>query len=308
MVKLDFKILRFVSKKVFIRIKGGLGNQLFQYAAAKAMAKRNNAELILDVYTGFYADRYSRRFELHNFLIDAKIDSYISVFFFSLKRLFIKFLNSKFDIFSSTGNYYFLEEGYPVDLRILNLTVSRFVWLEGYFHSELYFNEIRDELLNEFRFRHSPSFLGQRYLAIISNCESVSVHVRNFDHSPETSTASINGLCSLDYYRRAIEYVLSVKVNPWFFIFSDDINYAKKFLNIGTSNVYFINYNNQNSSHEDLRLMIECKNNIIANSSFSWWGAWLNGNPNKVVIAPKRWSLSDNVMSCAVTPEGWYLI
>ena len=125
----------------------------------------------------------------------------------------------------------------------------------------------------------------QKILDLIHETNSVSLHVRRGDY---VKLQHIHGLCDLDYYAHAIRFITEHLTNPHFFIFSDDIQWVTNNLKIGFSHT-FVDINHGHDSAWDMWLMANCKHNIIANSSFSWWGAWLNQNPNKIVVAPAQW-------------------
>jgi hypothetical protein len=161
--------------------------------------------------------------------------------------------------------------------------------------------------LKDFNFKNHPTGQNKLTLNIINNTNSVSLHIRRGDYIKNLETYNKHGLIDLYYYYKAINYIKEHVYNPTFFIFSDDITWAKENLNIELP-VYFIDFNDQTRNYEDLRLMKNCKYNIIANSSFSWWGAWLNDFSNKIVIAPKKWFNDDTINTYDLTPLDWILI
>lgn len=137
---------------------------------------------------------------------------------------------------------------------------------------------------------------------IIKSCNAVSLHIRRGDYISNATTNTIHGTCNLDYYKRAVEYIKKNSVSPIFFIFSDDIDWVKDNLHLNEKH-YYIDWNNADTNYEDMRLMSLCKHNVIANSSFSWWGAWLNNNPKKIVIAPQKWFNDSKLNTFDVIPE-----
>lgn len=131
----------------------------------------------------------------------------------------------------------------------------------------------------------------------INETESISLHVRRGDYVSNLKASSEHGVCSIDYYKKAIEHIKSKikdKKNICFFLFSDDPIWVKDNMTFINDEIVVIDFNNEEKSHEDMRLMSACKHNIIANSSFSWWGAWLNNNQEKIVVAPEKWFKVDN--------------
>ena len=177
------------------------------------------------------------------------------------------------------------------------------IYLDGYWQSEKYFHEYANQIREYFTFRLPFSNKNAEIAERIAKANAVSLHVRRGDYANSPKTTATHGLCSLDYYRVAIDYVIAHVIQPHFFIFSDDIAWVKANLNIGSS-AFFIDHNANQESYNDMRLMSLCKHNIIANSSFSWWGAWLNQNAEKIVIAPKQW-FSKSTDTSDLIPAGW---
>jgi len=295
-------------KRLFLILKGGLGNQLFQYAAAKNIALNNGSELVLDIDTGFKNDLFNRRYALDIFQLSVLVHSSISLLFIN----FLKFLKKsgfyKISILNKVLPALILENSYSFDESIKSLKFSSNAIIEGYFHSEKYFIDIRNILLEEFKFKNNSEYLNVNFLKQIQLSESVSVHVRNYANPKTIDTTSIHGICSITYYLTAIELIKGKLSNPVFYIFSDDIPWAKKYINFDHVNCYFVEKTESFGDQEDFRLMMNCKHNIIANSSFSWWCAWLNNYHNKIVIAPEKWLNTDNFDFSQVIPETWIKI
>jgi hypothetical protein len=291
---------------VIIKLKGGLGNQLFQYAAAKSIARNNKTDLLIDAQTGFERDPYKRSFALMNFCIESKIANATILDSFLTKNKVIKYVKDKVVDFFPIGAWKYLKEPfYHFDYQTAAFTTNKNIYLEGYFHSENYFNHIRDEIRSEFELREPADELNNNYLNQIYNCESVSLHVRKYNDAIANNAGLIYGSCTIKYYQKAIRYIEQNVRDPFFFIFSDDINWAKKNISINTLNVAYVSHNNLENGHEDIRLMKACKHNIIANSSFSWWGAWLNANLDKIVVAPGKWLDTDVYDFKDVVPVNW---
>ena len=149
--------------------------------------------------------------------------------------------------------------------------------------------------------------LGSRnkeLLSLIRTVNSVSLHIRRGDYVSNPDTNSALGTCSLEYYRHCIEHIASNVENPHFFLFSDDINWVRDNLKIKYPTTV-VDGNSADTNYADLHLMSNCKHNIIANSSFSWWGAWLNNNPDKIIIAPKIWFANSPLTPKEIIPENW---
>ena len=279
---------------ILVRLIGGLGNQMFQYAAGRALADRIGANLKLDV-TDF--DTYSlRKYELGDLQIraelagssdlkpfrpDVQTESGVSSVLAKIKRQ-LGFQPAS--IFS--------ESGFGYDERVTRLSAP--VYLDGYWQSEKYFSTIANQLRADFSLRSTPDAPNQTILAAIHaansalNSAAVSLHVRRGDYVSNASTAQYHGACSLDYYKEAIAYIAARISEPRFFIFTDDPQWVSDNLKTGHATT-LIQANGPDRGAFDLNLMKSCRHHVIANSSFSWWGAWLNANPDKLVVGPKIW-------------------
>ena len=266
---------------IITKIKGGLGNQLFQYAAGRAVAIHHKVPLKLDT-TIFETYKLHNGYRLDQFAIQAEIatDNEIinlkgrnNVLFSALRKAG---LVKRKSYFKEKRSSYFDESVFK----------NNYVYLDGYWQNELYFLDIRELLLRELSPISSMSDLGCDYLKFIKKSNSVSVHVRRGNY---LNTKNINVL-DVDYYMKAAEYVRKNVEKPTFYVFSDDLEWCKNSLGFLDD---FIFVDRTQTEIDDLKLMSFCRHNIIANSSFSWWSAWLNQNPKKIVIAPKGWLLND---------------
>ena len=136
---------------------------------------------------------------------------------------------------------------------------------------------------------------------------SVSVHVRRGDYVNDPKTNAYHGTCSLDYYKKAVEIIRNKVKDPVFFIFSDDAEWVKKNFNIDEQQV-LVSEPEKLSLTEELKLMASCRHSVVANSSFSWWGAWLNNNNEKMVIAPQKWFADPLIDTSDLIPSAWIRI
>lgn len=194
------------------------------------------------------------------------------------------------------------ERTFRFDPRVLELPDD--VCLFGYWLSERYFADIEDTIRREFRFRKPPSVANAQWLDQLGSCESVAVHVRRGDYASNPRLRSIHGLCDPNYYSRAADVVRGRVQDPVFFLFSDELQWAVDNLDLGPEPVV-VDENRGKASPQDLRLMAGARHNIIANSGFSWWGAWLNPNPEKVVCAPQQWFADSAYDASDVIPSSW---
>ena len=271
---------------IFVKLAGGLGNQLFQYATGRRLAWYVKSELKLDV-SGYTEDPL-REYELGAFNIAENFASDVDSEALTLPRnnRFSGKLQRLFRIPQKIPSSYVRETYFHFDPQILSLPDN--VYLDGYWQSEKYFIDIRDILLNEFTVKTSFQGQNRETAKIIQSCNSVSIHIRRGDYISDPKINDRYGSCELAYYNQCIAHLVEFVKKPHFFVFSDDIAWAKEHFKTPYSTT-FVGHNVLKKSYEDLRLMSLCNHNIIANSSFSWWGAWLNINPDKMVYAPKKW-------------------
>ena len=288
---------------IVVKLMGGLGNQMFQYAAAKALAEHHRVPLKVDL--SFLNDRSAkenftfREYELSCFDTVIEIASKDELSIFNRKNRFIRLILSLLGISTPTRYY---EQSFNYNESFNELPNE--ILLEGYFQSEKYFIQIRSLLLENFKWRSPATGVNLSLIESIKSTNSVSLHIRRGDFVDNKVINSFHGLCDFNYYQRAISHINLITQNANFFIFSDDINWAKKMF-VSSSSVVFIDHNNGKESFWDMRLMSYCKHNIIANSSFSWWGAWLNNYTHKIVIAPKRWFTDSAINTSDILPAQW---
>ncbi len=287
---------------VIVRLMGGLGNQMFQYAAARSLADRHRVELKLDIFDFEY--HRLRRYELGNFQIRAEFASRDDVrslgidikrlsLYGRLKRRFLPILSKSV----------FREETMAYDPKIESITLP--VYLDGYWQSEQYFVFNKDAIQNDFRLVNQLDELNGEILAQIKATNAVSLHVRRSDYVSDSKTRKVLNLCSLDYYRSAVNYISESVREPHFFVFSDDHSWVQENLGFVVPRT-FVTVNSSQNGVFDMMLMQNCKYHIIANSSFSWWGAWLNSAPDKIVIAPKKWFANDMQLHANdLIPSSW---
>lgn len=277
---------------IIVRIIGGLGNQMFQYAAGRRLSYIHNTPLQLDISE--LSRLRTRRYELDCFNIQAQVIDKVNKGL--IHRIITRLKNKE--------NIYF-EKHFRFDRNVLALPDN--VTLVGYWQSVKYFLDIEGIIGNEFTFKHRPSGKIIAILKKIKSSESVSIHVRRSDYITKRKFFLYHGVCSLDYYRQAISLMVQRLKSPEFFIFADDLVWVKKNLKIEYPK-FFVDLNLKDKDYEDLRLMSYCKHNIIANSSFSWWGAWLNKNKNKIVVAPKKWFVDKSINTVDLIPPSWIRI
>jgi hypothetical protein len=289
---------------------GGLGNQMFQYALGVALAEKNNVPLILD--TTLLNDRFPRRevtfrtFDLDVFKIDPQ--------FTALSKMSEKFpvpgLWVGLDIVWAMVRHLFgiqkvIQERQDHKFDPAVLDAGKNIVIKGYWHSENYFLDHAQKIKNEFSFKHALGGGAKDIAQQIRSSNSVSLHVRRGDYVSYKSVQATMGDVGLPYYKRAIEYMAQHTKTPHFFIFSNDIDWCKENIKPDFPTTYLGNDSAGPKNSFHLELMSLCKHNITANSTLSWWGAWLNSNPNKIVVAPKQWSIQDAVDKNNIIPKNW---
>lgn len=294
-----------------IKLMGGIGNQMFECAFGLALSKHSQEEVFYDLswFEKIKTNKgpvASRVYELGVFNINLKfvtekqMEECINEKKIRTSRLpgFLRkvFKKEKWKIIS---NKVFETQASVFEPELLKIKGD--AYFDGYFQSEKYFLKIRNEILEAFSLREALDEKNRQILDKITNTNSISLHVRRGDY---INLQEIHGLCDLQYYKNAINYMAGKIENPHFFLFSDDIDWVKENLKIDYPYTV-VDINNEKTAYFDLELMKNCKHNIIANSSFSWWGAWLNQNQAKIVAAPARWFTNVNSNYKDIIPEDW---
>lgn len=282
-----------MAKKIFVKFMGGLGNQMFQYAFGLSLEKRCKAKVYYD--KSFFDIKGSRNYELNNFKLKLKTtNNWLLKFNECIKPRQKK-------IIKETEDSIYNEKFY---------NLKNYNFYDGYFQTYKYFDDYRKNILESFELKTPLNDKNLEILEKIKSSDSVSLHVRRTDYL-EKDELAIRGICDIDYYKRAVDFFEKKLTNPHFFIFSDDIPWCLDNLNF-QSKYTFVDINDASSGYFDMFLMKNCKHNIIANSSFSWWGAWLNEHNNKIVIAPKiwmiRWNETEENAGRDLIPSDWIRI
>ncbi len=294
---------------VVVTLFGGLGNQLFQYAMGRALSLRTNQPLILDL-TWFDRLKYessgtttARRYALGHFNLEVKTQS-VGLPIVSLNGLVGRILRRCIRSLPRRhmGYRVYIERRFGFDLDAFSLHGA--IWLDGYWQSYKYFEEISSLLRNELSSLNKLSQYSQRLLDNIARCDAICLHIRRGDYITNQKAAAKHGLCNMDYYKRGLEHILFGLKNPHCFIFSDEPDWARSNLQLPVSSTV-VDINDSYSAHEDLWLMSACTHFVIANSSLSWWGAWLSTAPNKIVVAPKAWFLDSRIDTSDLIPAEW---
>lgn len=289
-----------------MRLSGGLGNQMFQYALGRRLSIAQNVPLKFDVSI-YQNPRQYRSYKLFNFTISGSPANSWELYKFLLGKK-IPSMKKMYNFMEDRKPYYkrriVKEANVIFDPNILLVRAD--VYLDGYWQSEKYFKEIRDILVDEFQLCSPLDIQNEQIIEKIRSTNSVSMHIRRGDYITDKFTAADHGALSLNYYHKAIDVMRNRVSMPLLFIFSDDIVWVKQNLTVDIPSIY-VDINSAETDYKDFYLMSLCQHHIIANSSFSWWAAWLSTNSEKKVIAPSQWYLSGQSTQDLI-PEEWIKI
>ncbi len=291
---------------IIVRLMGGLGNQMFQYTLGRVISLQNNDMLKLDIsdFAGNPGIDTSREYELGAFNIPAIFASKSEIQKLGKPNKIIHTLNKYLPLHLEEYPRSRIAEkghGYQPEIR----TVTGDVYVDGYWQTEKYYKGYEKVIRQDFSRRARPTSTKNKLLRHqIEGCSSVSIHVRRGDYVTNPTAHAFHDTCDIGYYRRAMKHVERYVKNPTYFVFSDDSEWAAKNI-VSSHKTVYISHNTGHAAHEDMRLMASCKHNIIANSSFSWWGAWLNDSHGKIVIAPKQWFRDKKTSTKDLIPTTW---
>jgi Glycosyl transferase family 11 len=285
-------------------IMGGLGNQLFCYAAGYAVSRRRQVPFKLDIT--HYLENAERSFDLDKFNISAEIATpgdLARCARYSRDKLGNKVL-AKLAFWRSYGQTrHFRQRGFAYDEEVLKL--GDFAYMQGHFQSEKFFSDVAADIRKEFTLKDPLPPDNQEIARKIQNCESVCLHVRRTDYVNDPRYKDMVAACEIGYYSNAFARLRSI-VGATFklFVFSDEPDWCRQNLRLD-GEMEFVSLNGPDKPWLDLYLMSCCRHHIIANSTFSWWGAWLARPDGQIVIAPQRWLVSKTMDYRDVVPERW---
>lgn len=307
---------------IYLEIAGRSGNQLFRYSFARKIQYYTQKKLYIDFHRvyekkGQYWENSLKRFQISNYEeVDNKkflyknmsILQFLIYIFYKSGNVILKKnrkLLKRYQLFMqpllNRLGICFLELGF-FNYNIDKLKKNKLIYICGCFESEKYFNDIRDQLLQEFRPKKSLKQENEKMYKKMKNTNSVCISIRRGDFL----NLDFYNICDKNYYDKAIQYCKNNLDNPTFFIFSDDIEWCKENFKINNSEVFFETGNDDVA--EKLTIMSTCKHFIISNSTFSWWAQYLGTYENKVVISPTRWYKSDDIDSELINKDKWILI
>ena len=278
--------------KLIINFIGGLGNQMTQYAFYKELE-----------YLGYDVRLYTGNFENYSLHNGYELDKIFEV---SPKYANQQEVNKYFTFLSKVKRKLGLSHKI-VTQKYFNfnseyLRYNQDSFINGYWQSEKYFADVFADIRRDFTF---PALSGenQEMAQQIIESNSVSIHIRRGDY---VGHSLYDGICNLDYYARAILQIKQQVENPKFFVFSNDLSWCRENLNI--DNAIYVDINDGKHGYRDMHLMSLCKHNVLANSSFSWWAGWLNNNPDKLIIVPKKFFNGNIYDERDLYPDAWIKI
>jgi hypothetical protein len=288
---------------IVVRLMGGLGNQLFQYAAGRSVAKLRDADLAVDL--GWFRRRMRatdpvRLFDLASFRLDIKIlslsERQIAALEAPTRILYqpVRWLTPKFRVVR--------EESQRFDAAVLRTSDDSL--LIGYWQSERYFESVRNEIRGDLT---SGQRLGPKidqHIQILRSVPTLGVHVRRGDYVTNPSAAAFHGTLGRDYYQAAVRHVMEGAAVEQVIVFSDDPTWAEEQLKFPVPTQHLSA--EFRDTFDEFHLLRSCHHQVIANSSFSWWAAWLNDNPGKIVVAPTHWYRDSTVDTSDLIPSSWH--
>lgn len=281
---------------IIAKLIGGLGNQMFQYAIGRRVSLLNNTELYLDI-SNFSNTKIGtpRKYNLGVFSIAGKIATEEDIKLIKpVESVWIRRIKNMLSINQKNDSGF--------NPKILKTKDNSY--LEGYWQSEKYFKDIEDIVRKDFTLKNPLGAAAQKIENDIANSQNpVSVHIRRGDYVSDKATNLYHGTCSPEYYKKAIQIIEKKVDDISLFVFSDDIDWVKNNLSFNLPTMYVSQKGI--ADYEEMILMSHCKHNVIANSSFSWWGAWLNGHKDKIVIAPKKWFNAGDINTTDLIPDNW---
>jgi hypothetical protein len=295
---------------IVVKLMGGLGNQMFQYAFAKNLAIKNRTSLKLDL--SFLLDKTPREhFIFRDFDLDIFSFNYEIIktkelieFLNYQDKSFLKKIKSRFidkTVYLKENKFHFEKE---------NLFFSKNIYIDGYWQSEKYFSDIGELIRNEFSFIYKFSESEQKLNNNIISSNSICINYRRTDYVNSQKSIETHGFIGEEYYDNAINSIVEKVENPCFYIFSDDIEWCIENVKIDYPTV-FVDHSYKGIKFSSyLQLMKNCKHFIIPNSTFAWWAAWLSENENKIIICPKNWFKDINLQNQSedIIPLSWMKI
>lgn len=288
---------------IIVQLKGGLGNQLFQYAAGLSLASLHNVEVKVDISALKKPDEEIgtfRNFDLQYIKVPPTIATQVQIAEFVKSNIVTTAFQK---LLLPYKRKIYKESSFNFDPNFYN--AGNNLYLKGYRQSEEYFKNIKEAIRKAFELQ--PQLINhlKETAKYLQSTNSIAVHVRRGDYADKKVT-DYHGMIAMEYYEAAIKYIQQ-QINPNFYFFTDDVVWLRANMQL-PANAEIYSGAISNNQYEDFYLMSQCNNQVIANSSFSWWAAWMNPNPNKIVIAPKKWFNNPRLNTADLIPKGWIRI
>jgi hypothetical protein len=292
---------------IVVRLAGGLGNQMFQYAAGRGLAVARGTELKLD--TSFYSTQTLRSYTLDKLNVQQLMATEEEVNRLTGGNLALprRWLFRLWQQLAPVNRRSIFVERDPLhfDRRVFDIAAD--VYLIGYWQNRWYFSDVAESLRTEFQLRSELSPCSCKVARMIENAVAVGVHVRRGDYVSNSETQRLHGVCSREYYDHCARAVMDLVPAAHFFVFSDDPEWTAANLQLpGPMTV--VKHNGSGQDYEDLHLLSRCRHFILANSTFGWWAVWLATPVERLVYAPKRWFATDMFDTIDFVPGEWRLI
>lgn len=287
---------------IIVYLKGGLGNQMFQYAFGRHLVEIHQTQMKMDISAYDYDGLIEYALEPFNMQDSFASPDEIKKLTETKQSSFSNRLYSIFHSHQKRPNSFI--QWNKIDYNPNMLKLPDGVYLEGYWQSEKYFIGIEQIIRDDFTLKETQTGKNKEVAEHILSSESVSIHIRRGDYIDSPIVGNSQDACSLDYYHRCIDEISQKTSNPVFFVFSDDIEWCRKSLKLSSPAVY-VDHNGFDKGYEDMRLMSQCRHNIVANSTFSWWAAWLNNNKENLVYAPQKWFTEKKYNIDDIIPAKW---
>ena len=291
---------------IIVKLFGGLGNQMFQYAFARYLSLKHNTDLKVDTSILKKRTNSRRSFVFRDFDLDIfnlKVETASVYEVNNFRRVPLAIADKMLNRLIGFKKGYIVEPHFHFSEKCYAATDNSY--LDGYWQSEKYFGAISENLrINDFSFKQPIANNSRLLISQIENCNSVCLNVRRGDFV----TNSFHGTCSNQYFKKAEEIMATQIDNPHFFVFSDEIDWCKDNLRLNSPTTYIGHEYAGNKFQDYIRLMAACKHFIIPNSSFAWWAVWLNTNKQKIVIAPKDWFSDKTINTKDLIQPGWIIL
>lgn len=289
-----------ILKGFVVKFEGGLGNQMFQYALGRSLSLMQKTTVSFDF--SWFNTQTKRKYELAHLNVVVKPAGDLELKKWREQQKKPSFQSALTNLFKNEDKAYVREKSFSFDPGILKISPP--AYFDGFWQSEKYFRDFGEVIRDDLKLKESLVGRNLQIANKIISTNSISLHIRRGDYINDKRTNAYHGVSGLDYYQSAVSYLKNQVSQPSYFVFSDDIEWAKSNLKLG-DNVSFIDWNQGDTDYIDMKLMSLCRHNIIANSSFSWWGAWLNDNSKKIVISPKSWFTDPSIDTSDLIPSDW---